>query len=72
MRRSTTDTKGMYEWPMDRQTIKKTVFCEIGGVKNKDKQQADLQAAINLGYLEESTLKKNGYPMLQPPEDLPF
>ena len=64
--------KGMYEWPMDRQTIKKTVFCEIGGVKNKDKQQADIQAAINLGYLEESTLKKNGYPMLQPPEDLPF
>ena len=64
--------KGMYEWPMDRQTIKKTVFCEIGGVKNKDKQQADLMAAINLHYLEESTLKKNGYPMLQPPEDLPF
>jgi len=64
--------KGMYEWPMDRQTIKKTVLCEIGGVKNKDKQQADLMAAINLHYLEESTLKKNGYPMLQPPEDLPF
>ena len=64
--------KGMYEWPMDRQTIKKTVFCEIGGQKNKDKQQADLMAAINMHYLEESTLKKNGYPMLQPPEDLPF
>ena len=64
--------KEHYEWPMDRQTIKKTVFCEIGGVKNKDKQQADLMAAINLHYLEESTLKKNGYPMLQPPEDLPF
>jgi len=31
-----------------------------------------LIAAINLGYLEETTLKKNGYPMLQPPEDLPF
>ena len=64
--------KGMYEWPMDRQTIKKSVFADIGGQKNKDKQQADLMAAINLGYLEESTLKKNGYPMLQPPEDLPF
>jgi hypothetical protein len=57
---------------MDRQTIKKTVFGEIGGVKKSDKQQADLVAAINLHYLEESTLKKNGYPMLQPPEDLPF
>ena len=22
--------------------------------------------------LEESTMKKNGYPMLQPPDDLPF
>ena len=64
--------KGMYEWPMDRQTIKKTVFAEIGGQKNKDKQQADLMAAINMHYLEESTMKKNGYPMLQPPEDLPF
>ena len=64
--------KGMYEWPMDRQTIKKTVFAEIGGQKNKDKQQADLTAAINMHYLEESTIKKNGYPMLQPPEDLPF
>ena len=64
--------KGMYEWPMDRQTIKKTVFAEIGGQKNKDKQQADLMAAINMHYLEESTIKKNGYPMLQPPEDLPF
>ena len=64
--------KDMYEWPMDRQTIKKTVFSEIGGQKNKDKQQADLMAAINMHYLEESTIKKNGYPMLQPPEDLPF
>ena len=61
-----------YEWPMDRQTIKKTVFCDIGGVKNKDKQQADLIAAINLHYLEESTIKKNGYPMLQPVENMPF
>ena len=64
--------KDAYEWPMDRQTIKKTVFGEIGGVKNKDKQQADLMAAINMHYLEESTIKKNGYPMLQPTEDMPF
>ena len=64
--------KSDFEWPMDRQTIKKTIFADIGGQKNKDKQQADLIAAINMGYLEESTMKKNGYPMLQPPDDLPF
>lgn len=64
--------KEQYEWPMDRKTIKATVFGEIGGQKNKDKQQADLNVAINLKYLEESTIKKNGYPMLQPPDDLPF
>lgn len=64
--------KSQYEWPMDRQTIKKSVFDEIGGVKNKDRQQADLVAAINLKFLEETTIKKNGYPMLQPPDDLPF
>jgi archaellum biogenesis ATPase FlaH len=64
--------KDQYEWPMDRKTIKATIFGEIGGQKNKDKQQADLMAAINCGFLEESTIKKNGYPMLQPPEDLPF
>jgi len=64
--------KEQYEWPMDRKTIKATVFGEIGGVKNKDKQQADLNVAINMKYLEETTIKKNGYPMLQPPDDLPF
>ena len=64
--------KEQYEWPMDRKTIKQTVFGEIGGQKNKDKQQANLNVAINLKYLEETTIKKNGYPMLQPPDDLPF
>ena len=64
--------KTQYEWPMSRVQIKKTVFGEIGGVKNDGRQQADLMAAINLGYLEESTIKSGGYYMLQPPEDLPF
>ena len=64
--------KSQYEWPMDRRTIKATVFGEIGGVKNKDKQQADLMVAINAHFLEESTIKSGGYYMLQPPEDLPF
>ena len=62
-----------YEWPMTRADVKKTVFGEIGGVKNNDRRQADLQAAINMGYLEESTLKGgNGSYMLQPPEEMPF
>ena len=64
--------KEHYEWPMSRVQIKSTVFGDIGGQKNKDKQQADLMAAINMGYLEESTIKSGGYYMLQPPEDLPF
>ena len=64
--------KNQYEWPMSRVQIKKTVFGEIGGVKNDGRQQADLGVAINLGYLEESTMKSGGHPMLQPPDDLPF
>jgi len=61
-----------YEWPMSRAQIKKTVFGEIGGVKNDGKQQADLQVAINLHYLEESIIKSGGYYMLQPADDMPF
>ena len=65
--------KDMYEWPMTRADVKKTIFGDIGGQKNSAKQQADLQAAINMGYLEESTLKAgNGSYMLQPPQDMPF
>ena len=65
--------KTSYNWPMTRADIKKFVFGEIGGQKNKDKQQADLQAAINMGYFVESTIKAgNGSYMLQPPDDMPF
>ena len=65
--------KTMYNWPMTRADVKKNVFGEIGGVKNSDRKQADLQAAINLGYLEESTIKAgNGSYMLQPFEEMPF
>lgn len=65
--------KEMYQWPMTRADVKKTVFGEIGGVKNSDRRQADIQAALNMGYLEESTIKAgNGSYMVQPPEDLPF
>jgi hypothetical protein len=65
--------KEHYEWPMTRANVKKTVFGEIGGQKNTAKQQADLNVALNMKYLEESTVKSgNGSYMLQPPEDLPF
>ena len=61
-----------YNWPMTRADVKKLIFGQIGGQKNKEKQQADLMAAINMHYLEESTVKANGYYMLQPPEEMPF
>ena len=61
-----------HEWPMSRSSIKQLIFEEIGGVKRSDQQQADLIAAINYGFLEESTIKQKGYYMLQPTEDLPF
>jgi hypothetical protein len=61
-----------YQWPMSRGDIKKAVFGDIGGQLNHGKQDTDLAIAINLGYLEQSTLKKNGAYMLQPPEKLPF
>ena len=64
--------KDQYEWPMSRANIKKAVFGEIGGQRNDGKQQADLMAAINMGYLEESTIKSGGYYMLQPVDDMPF
>ena len=57
-----------YDWPMSRKDIKTKVFGEIGGQKNTARQQADLIVAINMNYLTESTLKKNGAYMLQPPE----
>lgn len=65
--------KNTYEWPMTRGDVKKKVFGEIGGQKNTGKQQHDLQAALNLKYLTESTIKSgNGSYMLQPNDDLPF
>ena len=66
------EAENRYEWPMSRNEVKQRVFGEIGGQKNKDKQQADLEVAINLKLLEESSIKKKGYYMLQIGEDLPF
>ncbi len=65
--------KTMYEWPMTRSDIMKKVFGEIGGVTNRNKQQANIQVALNTRCLEESTIKAgNGSYMLQPPDELPF
>jgi len=61
-----------YNWPLSRKTIKDVIFKDIGGVTNTNLQQADLQRAIDLGYLVQSTEKKNGSYMLMPPDDLPF
>ena len=67
------EANSRYEWPMTRGEIKKTIFGEIGGQKNHDIQQLDLQVAINLKYLVDSTLKAgNGSYMLQAADDLPF
>ena len=64
--------KDRLTWPMSRKDIKERVFKEIGLVTNKEQQQTDLIAAINLGYFEETTLKSNGYPLLQPKDEMPF
>ena len=64
---------GQFNWPMTRADVKKPIFGQIGGQKNTAKQQADLMAALNMHYLEESTVKSgNGSYMLQPPEEMPF
>jgi hypothetical protein len=64
---------GQFNWPMTRADVKKLIFGQIGGQKNTAKQQPDLMAALNMHYLEESTVKSgNGSYMLQPPEEMPF
>jgi len=64
------DASDMYDWPMSRKDIKEKVFKEIGKQKNKDMQAADLQVAMNMKYLTESTLKANGYYMLEPSDEI--
>ncbi len=66
------EASNRYHWPMSRGDIKTNVFGEIGGQKNHGIQQKDLEVALNLKMLEESTLKRKGAYMLQPGPDLPF
>ena len=64
--------EGRYSWPMSRKQVKELVFGEIGGQRNHTMQDLDLNIALNLNWLEPSTIKKNGSYMLQPVQDLPF
>lgn len=64
------DAKDNYDFPMSRKDIKEKIFGEIGKQKNRDMQQADLQVALNLKFLTESTLKANGYYMLDPNDEI--
>ena len=57
---------------MSKGDIKRKVFGDIGGQTNHAKQDADMTIAINMKYLEQSTLKKNGAYMWQVAEELPF
>jgi hypothetical protein len=57
---------------MSRKDIKKKVFGEIGGQKNDGRQQIDLNIALNMKLLKESTIKSGGYYMLEPGDEMPF
>ena len=59
-----------YEWPMSKRDVSKLVFGDIGGQKNHAKQAADMEVAINSGFLEQSTMKKNGAYMWEPNEEI--
>lgn len=61
-----------FDWPMSRKQFKEKVFGDIGGQRNHGIQDADLQIAFNLNWIEESTIKKGGAYMIQPIQNLPF
>lgn len=66
------EAENIYEFPMSRKDIKKKVFGEIGGQKNDGRQQIDLNIALNMKLLKESTIKSGGYYMLEPGDEMPF
>lgn len=67
------EARNGFDWPMTRQQVKKIVFGQVGGQKNSTRQQQDLEVAINMSYLVESTMKSgNGSYMLLPNDDMPF
>jgi hypothetical protein len=64
------DARDKLEWPMSRKDIKEKIFKDIGKQKNKDRQEADLQVALNYNFLVESAVKTNGYFMLDIGEEI--
>lgn len=72
IKRWISEAEETYEFPMSRKDIKKKVFGEIGGQKNDGRQQIDLNIALNMKLLKESTLKSGGYYMLEPGDEMPF
>lgn len=72
IKRWISEAENTYEFPMSRKDIKKKVFGEIGGQKNDGRQQIDLNIALNMKLLKESTLKSGGYYMLEPGDEMPF
>lgn len=66
------EAENTYDFPMSRKDIKKKVFGEIGGQKNDGRQQIDLNIALNMKLLKESTMKSGGYYMLEPGDEMPF
>lgn len=61
-----------YDFPMTRRDVKEKVFKLLGKVTNSNIQQADLQLAIDNGLLQESTLKRNGFYLIELGNELPF
>ena len=72
IRRWIKEAENTYDFPMSRKDIKKKVFGDIGGQKNDSRQQIDLNIALNMKLLKESTLKSGGYYMLEPGDEMPF
>lgn len=72
IKRWISEAENTYEFPMSRKDIKKKVFGEIGGQKNDGRQQIDLNIALNMKLLKESTIKSGGYYMLEPGDEMPF
>ena len=72
IKRWISEAENTYEFPMSRKDIKKKVFGAIGGQKNDARQQIDLNIALNMKLLKESTMKSGGYYMLEPGDEMPF
>ena len=63
----------IYDWPMSRKDFKDKVLKKIGHITNNQRLQNDIESCISQGLLNESTLKKGGYYMIEPNEnEMPF